>query len=323
MKSLLPFLLAHRRFPILVCYLGTSLIVGAALVLRLALGSYLENFTVLLFFPAILISSLLFNHGSGLFATALSALLVAYFLLSPSGSLQVGANLVPFLLFIVIGLAMATAIEALRHALGQIAAAEREKDLLLHELAHRTKNDFMTIASILRLQAQGQPEEIRLALGAAADRVHVVAGAHEQLHRREENAIVNARDYLERLCQGIGTLLRDVRPIAVRVAAEPISLNVASAVPMGLIVNELVTNAMKYAFPGERGGTIDVGFHMVEPETAEIVVRDDGIGCPATIREGLGSRLVRLLARQMKGTVDRQAQDPGCRVVVRLRVQAA
>ena len=323
MENLLLSLLPRRRFPLLVCFSGTLLIVGAAFGLRLMAGEHLQNFTMLFFFPAIFLSALVFDRGSGFFATLLSAGLAAYFFIPPIGSFGVGEDLVPFLLFVLIASALAGAVEALRHALDKVASAEREKDLLLHELAHRTKNDFMTIASILRLQAQGQPEEIRTVLSAAADRVHVVAGAHEQLHRREEYAIVNTRDYLEKLCDGLGALLRGVRPVEVRVAADPVEMNVASAVPMGLIVNELVTNAMKYAFPGERAGTIEVGFHMVESDTAEIVVRDDGIGCPEAAREGLGSRLVRLLAQQMKGSVDRQAQDRGCRVVVRLRVQPA
>jgi two-component sensor histidine kinase len=88
-------------------------------------------------------------------------------------------------------------------------------------------------------------------------------------------------------------------------------------VSVGLIVNELVTNAFKYAFPDDRGGTVLVAAARMGDQI-EISVTDDGIGCPHDPKQGLGSRLVRLLAAQMKGSMSRPPVERGCRVCVTL-----
>ena len=315
--------LPSRRLSIPVAYLGATLIVSISFFIRWWFAEYWQGYPVLLFTPAIFLSALLFGRGSGLYATALSAALVAYFFIEPAGFAVNARERLPFVAFVIIGSGVGFLTEILRHALDRIAAGERQKDLLLHELAHRTKNDFMTIASMLRLQSRDQPEATRAAFDAAADRVGVVASVHDQLHRRAEHAVVDAREYLEALCGSLSAMVRGARPISVEVAAERVALRVESAVPVGLIVNELVTNALKYAFPDGRGGTIDVGFKMTDPETAEIVVHDDGIGCPATARDGLGTQIVRLLAKQMKGTVTREGGHQGCRAVVRVQLKPA
>jgi two-component sensor histidine kinase len=110
--------------------------------------------------------------------------------------------------------------------------------------------------------------------------------------------------------------LRDVRPIVVSVDAEHIELPTSVAVPLGLLTNELVTNAFKYAFPGDRGGTIRVSLKRVDTVCAGLSVSDDGVGCSGSPRQGLGTRLTALLSRQLGGTIARDAAGPGCRVLV-------
>lgn len=100
-----------------------------------------------------------------------------------------------------------------------------------------------------------------------------------------------------------------MRPIAVNVTAKQILLRDEMAVSIGLIVNELVTNAFKYAFPGDRGGTVNVTFHRRNGKL-ELIVEDNGEGCPQDAKEGLGSRIVRLLAQQLGSKITREEQIP-------------
>jgi two-component system, sensor histidine kinase PdtaS len=126
---------------------------------------------------------------------------------------------------------------------------------------------------------------------------------------------VNMLQYLEAVCWRLGEALRDVRPIAVSVDAENATLDGRQAVRIGVGVNELVTNAMKHAFPGDRGGTIQVRL-LRRPTDLIIIVEDDGAGCPEDAQVGLGSRLVMLLAQQSGGIIKRESAKPGCRVVI-------
>lgn len=128
--------------------------------------------------------------------------------------------------------------------------------------------------------------------------------------------MVRTDDYLRDLCHGLGELLRDVRPIAVSVEVERIELPTSVAVPLGLLTNELVTNAFKYAFPHDRGGLIRMSLKWVDTARAELIVADDGVGYSGEPRPGLGTRLTTPFARQLGGTIAREIDDPGCRVVV-------
>lgn len=317
-------LLPERHFPVPLRYAATALIVGLAFVLRLALEAVLRDYPLLLFIPAVFLSALLFDKGSGFFATLLSAVLAAWYFIEPRGSLLVPIEtLVPLGLYVAIGFAIAAVTEALRETVWRLAAAERAKTLLLQEMVHRTKNDLAMVASVLALQARGQSEPAaRAALEAAISRVGVIAKAQERLRAADRGGLVEMAGYLETLCGGLGDVLRDIRPIAVRVRSERIDLPSDQAVAVGLIVNELVTNAFKYAFPHDGGGAVDVELRR-HGEALELSVRDDGVGCPAEIGDGLGSRLVRLLARQMDGEVTREPQAKGCLVRVRLEPKGA
>ena len=96
------------------------------------------------------------------------------------------------------------------------------------------------------------------------------------------------QEYLEDVCRRLGEALRGVRPIAVRVDCENVIIDSRQAIRIGLIVNELATNALKHAFPGERGGTIQVRLQRL-PTRLVVIVEDNGIGCPEDEQDGLGS----------------------------------
>jgi two-component sensor histidine kinase len=305
----------------LVRYSLTTIIVLIFFVIRLGLplgGGY----PFLIFFPAVFLSSILFDRGSGFLATALTTFLAVYFFIEPHYRLIPPVEQYPALvLYVLISCGIAVLSEALRRALERAQRIEREKDLLLQELSHRTKNNLQIIASVLALQARsvGDPE-VRRIFDAAVTRVRVIANAHSQLQLTGDRSMVNMRSYLTDLCRDLGDSLRGVRPVAVRVEADPIELSTDKAVPIGLIVNELVTNAFKYAFPEDQEGAVTVTFRRNEEGGIDLVVEDNGIGCPVDATEGLGTRLVRLLVQQVGGSITREAALPGCRVVATLSV---
>ena len=227
-------------------------------------------------------------------------------------------DVIPLALFLATCVGITEVTEALRRVLDRTTRAEQENSLLLQELEHRTKNDLQMVASVLGLQANTHADTaVKAALRSAVGRIQVIARAHDRLQRRDPVATVRTDDYLRDLCHDLGELLRDVRPIAVSVEAERIELPTSVAVPLGLLTNELVTNAFKYAFPDDRGGTIRVSLRRADATWAELSVADDGVGCSGEPRQGLGTMLTALLSRQLGGTIAREATGPGCRVVVK------
>ena len=183
----------------------------------------------------------------------------------------------------------------------------REKDVMLREIHHRVKNNLAVIASLFHLQSGYTTDEpiLRL-LKEAQDRVRSMALVHEHLYNSADLGAVNFGEYARSLAE---QLFRSYRlPNAtVRLALDigPVTLSIDQAVPCGLVLNELISNALKHAFP-DRGGTLTVA---LETDGGDCILRvaDDGVGVPADHLEGkprsLGLRLIRTLARQLGGTL--------------------
>lgn len=318
MENLL-HLLPKRPQTLAIRYGVTAAIVLIFFALRVALDERSGYYGFYLMFPAIFLASVLFDRGSGFFATALSVLLLAL-LVPPRGSLWIeGPHVLPTGLFAIICLGLVTISEALRGALERAVAAEQAKDLLLHELAHRSKNNMALAASVLGLQANAQSDpKIRAALQSAMARIAVIAQAHDHLQQTAHEGVIDMKHYLQELCRKLGDSLRGVRPVAIRVDVDPVLLAPEKAVPIGLIANELVTNAFKYAFPDQRAGSVTVSFRGKDRGVFELRVADNGVGCPETAPPGLGGRIVDLLVQQLSGTLTRVNTDPGCTVLVTL-----
>jgi len=276
--------------------------------------SAFPGFFVLL--PGIFLAGLLFDRGSAFFATAIGCLFSVY-ILFPNFQLPSNAVYVPFVLFMVTGFFLAIAADTLRKALERNTAAEHEKDLLLRELRHRTKNDIMNITSVLRIQArQATTPEIRDSLMGAAGRVEVMGEVHNFLEHSPET--VNLGAYVTDLCQRLSAAHRGVRPINIVVDAEEAHVKPEHTLPVGIIINELVSNSLKYAFPRGRPGRI--GVSVRDGGGADLVMRveDDGIGCSEDVPEGTGSVLMKLMTRQIGGSMVRETPAQGCTITVRI-----
>lgn len=293
-------------------YLLSLGLVGLAFVANLLLDDQLRLYPLIPFIPAIFLASVIFDRGSGFLATGASAALAARYFIPPSP----GAAILPLLIFLASGLCIAAVTEALRTTLEKHSEAKAYADVLMMELAHRTRNDLATIISILRLQARSDSDPaVQAAITSALTRIEVVAKVHDRLRDTAVNSTVDLASYLEALCGSLSDFHRGLRPIAIRVSCEEIAVKSSQAASVGLIVNELVTNAFKYAFPEGRSGTVEVDVRS-RNEKVVITVRDNGIGCPAEAKSGLGTRLIKLMTAQMKGSMTRAPMAQGCQVQV-------
>jgi two-component sensor histidine kinase len=208
--------------------------------------------------------------------------------------------------------------QSLMDSLAQSAQAEARSEVLLKELQHRVKNNFQVIISFLSLQRRHVDPESRSRFTSVMDRVHAIALAHDQLTFDNNAGQVEFRDYLRALCANIDPHLEG---IAIEVESAPVTLPIDRAVPAGLIVNELVTNSIKYAFD-ETGGVIRVDFR-VDSDLGEacLTVEDNGRGMsrapsrardPAGAREGgLGMTLVDAFVTQLEGRLEPVAVEKG------------
>jgi chemotaxis protein methyltransferase CheR len=182
--------------------------------------------------------------------------------------------------------------------------------VLLQELTHRIKNSLQIIVSMVSLEAHNQKSgEGKAALERVSHRIAALGRLYSMLGEANSVEAVDATSYLEALCRD---LIESVQKeygtsIALKTDIESESLPVDRAVPLGLIVNELVTNAVKYAFSGETRGTVAVTLKRI-PGALRLTVSDDGKGAdPQRANSGLGGRLVDTFARQLGGKVERES----------------
>ena len=189
----------------------------------------------------------------------------------------------------------------------QMRAALREKETLLKEIHHRVKNNLQVVSSLLSLQ-QSHTEDPRAldALQQSRDRVLAMASLHEFLYQSKDLSRVDTRAYLSHLVSVLVESYRLGTRVEVTLAIEDVPLDLDQAIPCGLIINELVTNALKYAFRDERTGHLTVSLRE-EGDSMALQVADDGVGLPPSVDGAtpttLGLQLVQLLGEQLGGVV--------------------
>jgi two-component sensor histidine kinase len=199
------------------------------------------------------------------------------------------------------------------------AGVLKEKGVLLQELHHRVANSLQIIASVLLQSARKvQSEETRLHLHDAHHRVMSVAALQQQL-AASKLGDVELRPYFTALCESIGaSMISDHGQLTLRVRADDSTTTADTSVSMGLIVTELVINALKHAFPDDRKGDITVDYHSRGPNW-NLSVNDNGVGMPAdpsSAKAGLGTGIVQALAMQLGGKVIVTPGNPGTNVSI-------
>jgi PAS domain S-box-containing protein len=203
-----------------------------------------------------------------------------------------------------------TDIDSMKQAEAAILASLKEKEVLLREIHHRVKNNMQVISSLFNLQAgQTLNEEGRAILKEAQARIRSISLVHEKLYQSANVSRIDLGGYINSLAVQLVHFYRP-RPGLVRLETdfEDATLSITSAVPCGLLLNELISNALKHAFAENQAGVIRIGLKRASDGLIEIRVADDGIGLPVDLdfrrAESLGLQIVNLLAGQLGGTIE-------------------
>jgi len=196
------------------------------------------------------------------------------------------------------------------------ALAHERIELLMQELTHRVKNSLQSIAAMVMIEARNQKtSEGKAVLERVSHRIDALGQLYAKLSKSDTVEAVDAATYLDDLCRElVVSTQRDGTSIELKTDIESELLPTDQAIPMGLIVNELVTNALKYAFPSDTNGTVMVALKRA-PEVLRLTVADNGKGVDARRSDsGLGGRLVEGFAAQLGGRIERESSSKGTTV---------
>lgn len=332
MKWLAGWDFSARVAPALPVWLGQAIFASLCTVgfitLRLAADLFAPSAgPFALIYPFVLAATLFGRWQAGVGTTTLTLCYVWFYVLPVHGTLMLErtGDVPRMIVNIVSQIIVILFAEIFRRAVAD-AAADRERrieerDLLLREIDHRVKNNFASVAGLIRLQRQRAVDPtVEQELGVALGRIESFATAHQFLYRDAgHDGAVDMRPYLEQLSTALSQALLRSDRVRIRCEAESIDMTRDRAISIGLIVNELVTNAIKHAFPGDRGGCITVSLRKTNGK-AELIVADDGCGLPEKVRDGsLGRRLIAAFVQQADGVLSTRSSSAGtsCRVLLR------
>jgi two-component sensor histidine kinase/CHASE1-domain containing sensor protein len=237
----------------------------------------------------------------------------------------VGGLVIDLLLFAIIGMQRRGAATA-RRMTDELKASLREKDVLLKEVHHRVKNNLQVVSSLLSLQGRRMGDaRSREVLDQCRSRVLSMALVHEKLYLSRDLSRVDLAEY-------VGSLLVELRRgqadgrVQVSHRAEQVWMGLERAIPCGLILNELVSNALKHAFPDGRTGRVEVVLAALGVDRVELQVNDDGVGMPAAVDVGrtpsLGLEVVAALVGQLGAEIE-VAREGGTRIRIAIPLPAA
>jgi len=204
----------------------------------------------------------------------------------------------------------------------QLDQRNAQNEVLVKEIHHRVKNNLEIISSLLELQSrQTQDETAQLAMLESQARVKSMGLLHQKLFQNQEQVSIEMRDYFQKLSNSLLQTFDAREQVDVTIDMEPIELDMDTAIPIGLMVNELITNALKYAFPDRRNGRIEVRLQREDPEHLQLSIADNGVGkepSNAPKGTGFGSQLIQLLTQQLQGVMQ-ESHGAGTSVTFRLK----
>ena len=203
-----------------------------------------------------------------------------------------------------------------------IVKALKEKEILLKEIHHRVKNNLQLVSSLLTLQSREVKDVKALeALAAGKSRVRSMALIHQDLYSKDNLTGIGMKKYLENLCEELFDAYKiDESKINLHLDVEDVNLDVDTIIPLGLIINELITNSLKYAFVGKSEGNLEIKFYQKE-DKLYLDVNDDGIGMQTSTFDSSGSfgnKLVNTLTRQLNGNLNIQS-DQGTKIKIEIK----
>ena len=207
----------------------------------------------------------------------------------------------------------------------QLNASLKEKETLLKEIHHRVKNNLTVVASLLNLQANSMEDDrLKAALSDSQSRVQAMSAIHETLYQSENLSAIDMKIYLSKLGNNIARSSSIGSKVNLKVKSENISIGAKQASPIGLIVNELITNSLKYAFSNNEDGEIKINLQKVEDQI-ELEYSDNGIGMPEGFdwknSKSLGLKLVRtLVENQLDGSIEMESKN-GTKFIIKFNLE--
>jgi len=304
---------------------------GMEVLLRLAINAVAPGsapFAVI--YPGILAATLFAGWQSGLIVLIISELAAWYFVIPAQMSFQLSnpADGPRMLVILFTGCLVIALADIFRQAVQRNARVRKaqldEQALLLREIDHRIKNNFAMVTSLIDIQRRRSNDAtVKEALSEVLSRVDSFSRAHQHLYHDQRNvSSVQMKEYIHGLCDALAQALTLRGAITLTCNSDDALIDRDRAVSIGLLINELVTNAAKHAFNGRETGIVTVSFRRID-DGWRLCVEDDGVGLAAKRESkgqgGLGQRLVDAFVRQAHGTLSTESADPGTRVIVELK----
>ena len=198
-----------------------------------------------------------------------------------------------------------------------------QKELLVKEIHHRVKNNLMVISILLNLQSRYIKDKKALSMfRESQNRAKSMALIHERLYRSTDLKSIDFGDYIRTLAMDLyRTYVTEPERVKIDMNVENIMIDINTAIPLGLIINELLSNSMKHAFPGKKEGEINLEFGIKDDEHF-LIIHDDGIGFPSDVdyknTSSLGLQLVNTLTRQINGEIELDATN-GTKFIIKFK----
>jgi len=208
----------------------------------------------------------------------------------------------------------------------QIKLSLKEKETLLQEIHHRVKNNMQVISSLLKLQSDSVDDDrIKEALKVNKNRVFTMSAVHETLYGSDNLSEIDLKSYLSKISEAL-VQSYSINPgeVSLNIDSEDIKINIAIASPLGLIINELITNSLKYAFLDDRKGEIDIAIKRVDGNDIELIIMDNGIGMGENFdwrkADSLGLKLVTTLVEdQLDGSISMDNKN-GTKFIIKFNI---
>jgi two-component system, sensor histidine kinase PdtaS len=216
-------------------------------------------------------------------------------------------------------------ISRLKQAEEKIKKSLEENQVLLKEVYHRIKNNLATIVGLLNLQlSQIKDPQSHSAFIETKDRIHSMALVHQQLYQSEDLTNINFKEYIKNLVTDLFHASQISKNVKLQFELEEVTLSLDTAIPCGLILNELVTNVFKHAFPNNQKGTTQIIMRLHKDNIYELIVKDDGIGIPKNINiekaDSLGLKLIYMLTKQLDGELKINSKN-GSEFSIQFRIE--
>ena len=201
----------------------------------------------------------------------------------------------------------------------------REKDTLLKEVHHRVKNNLQTVCSLLNMQSRGtEDEQMKNLIKSSQNRVMAMAMVHEMLYQREDLTVIDYKPYVFKLTE---YLIKSVKgpdsEVKLAIDIPDIELGIDTAIPLGLLINETITNSLKYGIKDDAEGEIHIELKKEQQGDYIMTIGDNGIGISDSVdpktTKSLGLKLIHNLARQLKGSITRDWSRKGTNYIVKFK----